>query len=111
MHLDGNNQNFDYFVESHKLEAVSQENDLGVWITDNLKPSMQCQYAYSKASRALGLIGRTISFKSKDVLIRLYKTLVRSYLEYCVSDWSHIMLKTDHYLSVSNTDVQEWFRD
>jgi len=69
MHLGGNNQKFDYFMGSHKLEAVSQEKDLGVWITDNLKPSTQCQYAYSEASRALGLIGRTISFESKDVLI------------------------------------------
>ena len=65
---------------------------MGVWITDNLKPSMQCQCAYSKASRALGLIGRTISFKSKDVLIRLYKTL-RPHLEYCVSAWSPYCVK------------------
>jgi len=62
-------------------------------ITDNLKPSMQCQYAYSEASRALGLIGRTISFKSKDVLIRSYKTLVRPHLEYCVSAWSPYHVK------------------
>jgi len=61
---------------------------LGVWIIDNLKLSIQCHNAYFKASRALSLIGRTISFKSKDVLIRLYKTLVRPHLEYCVSAWS-----------------------
>jgi len=54
---------------------------------------MQCQYAYSKASRALGLIGRTISFKTKDVLIRLYKTFVRPHLEYCVSAWSPYYVK------------------
>ena len=54
---------------------------------------MQRQYAYSKASRALGLIGRTISFRSKDVLIRLYKTLVRPHLEYCVSAWSPYYVK------------------
>jgi len=57
-------------------------------ITDNLKPTRQCQQAYSKASKALRLIGRTISFKSKDVLLRLYKTLVRPHLEYCSSAWS-----------------------
>ena len=44
-HLGGNSQKFVYFIGSHKLEAVSQEKDVGVWITDNLKPSMQCQYA------------------------------------------------------------------
>ena len=64
MHLGRNNLKFDYFMGSHKLKTVSQEKDLGVWITDNLKPSMQCQYAYSKASRALGLIGRTTVYHS-----------------------------------------------
>ena len=93
MHLGGNNQKFYYFMGSQKLEAVSQEKDLGVWITDNLKLSIQCHNAYSKASRALSLIGRTISFKSKDVLIRLYKTLVRPHLEYCVSACSPYYVK------------------
>ena len=61
---------------------------VGIFITDNLKPTRQCKQAYSKASKALGLIGRTISFKSKDVLLRLYKTLVRPHLEYCSTAWS-----------------------
>jgi len=34
VHLGGNNQKFDYFMGSRKLEAVSQEKDLGVWITN-----------------------------------------------------------------------------
>ena len=35
---------------------VSAEKDLGVYITDDLKTARQCQEAYSKASKALGLI-------------------------------------------------------
>jgi len=61
------NQKFDYFMDNVKLETVMKERDLGVCISETLKPSMQCQQAYSKASKALGLIGRTISYKSKDV--------------------------------------------
>jgi len=53
-----------------------------------LKPARQCQLAYAKASKALGLISRTISFKSASVLLKLYKSLVRPHLEYCVSAWS-----------------------
>jgi len=49
---------------SHKLETVSQQKDVDVWITDNLKPSMQCQYAYSKASKALSVIGSHSSLKT-----------------------------------------------
>ena len=61
---------------------------MGVCISETLKPSMQCQQAYSKASKVLGLIERTILYKSKDFLLRLYKILVRPHLEYSVSAWS-----------------------
>jgi len=68
------------------LEEVSEEKDLGVFISDNLKPAKQCQEAYNKASKALGIIARTISFKDKVILLKLYKSLVRPHLEYSVSD-------------------------
>ena len=34
------------------------------------------------------MIRRTVSYKSRDVLLRLYKSLVRPHLEYCISAWS-----------------------
>ena len=40
----------------------------------------------SKANRVLGMIGRIVVFKK--VMTRLYKSLVRPHLEYCVSVWS-----------------------
>ena len=69
------------------LGAV-RERDLGVRITDDLKASAQCAYACSRANRVLGMIRRTIVYKSPEVLTRLYKSLVRPHLEYCVSAWS-----------------------
>ena len=36
----------------------------------------------------LGMINRTILYKSPSVMLNLYKTLVRPHLEYCVSAWS-----------------------
>jgi len=89
MHLSYRNNHSEYYLGNHRLESVNEEKDLGIYITDNLKPTKQCQQAYYKASRALGLIGRTISYKSKAVLLRLYKTLVRPHVEYCVSAWSY----------------------
>ena len=73
---------------SHTLDEVSEKKDLGVRITNNLKAARQCHLAYTKANRVLGLIARTISYKSYDVLLKLYKTLVHPHLEYCVSTWS-----------------------
>ena len=34
------------------------------------------------------MIKKTISYKKPEIMIRLYKTLVRPHLEYCVSAWS-----------------------
>jgi len=58
----------------------------------NLKPTRQCQLAYAKAGKALGLIARTISYRSVDVLLRLYKSLVRPHLEYSISAWKDKIL-------------------
>jgi len=59
-----------------------------VMISSDLKSSNQCIQACSKASKMLGMIKRIISYKSPDIMVRLYKTLVRPHLEYCVSMWS-----------------------
>ena len=88
MHLGRANNKYEYRMGNHTLEVTTEEKDLGVMISSNLKASRQCQQAYAKASRALGLIHRSISFKSPYVLLRLYKSLVRPHLEYCISAWA-----------------------
>jgi len=66
MHLGKDNKEFDYFMGSHKSEVVDEERDLSVHFVNNLKPSKQCQLAYSKASKLFGMIGRTTSYKDAD---------------------------------------------
>jgi len=44
------------------------------------------------------MIARTISCKSCDVLLRLYKSLVRPNLEYCISAWSPYYKKEKNLL-------------
>ena len=41
-----------------------------------------------KAFGMLGFIGQNIEYRSWDVLLKLYKTLIRPLLEYCVQFWS-----------------------
>ena len=70
------------------LERVTHEKDLGVVIDTGGKQAAQCQAASGKANRVLGCIQRGINYKSKEVVLTLYRNLVRAHLEYCVQFWS-----------------------
>ena len=61
-----------------------EERDLGVIMHRSAKPSRQCVEASKKANSTLGMIRRIIVTRDKDTILRLYKTLVRSQLEYCI---------------------------
>jgi len=88
LHVGGRNGRMAYSMEGRLLEEVAVERDLGVMISEDLKASRNCQAVYSRASRALGMMKRSIVFKTRDVLLPLYKSLVRPLVEYCVPAWS-----------------------
>ena len=71
-----------------QLEQVTSEKDLGVVFSNDLKVAKQCEEAYSTASRILGLIDRTVRFRTPIVLVSLYKSMVRPHLENCSVVWS-----------------------
>ena len=56
----------------------------------NGKASLQCmKVAKNKqTNRVLGMIRRTVASRCKDVILRLYKPLVRLHLEYCIQVWN-----------------------
>jgi len=49
------------------LKKVTAEKDLGVFVSDDLKSSKQCMYAYSRASRMLGIVHRAVNLKSAKI--------------------------------------------
>ena len=53
----------------------------------NIKVGKQCIKAASKGNHILGLISRTFVSRKKEVILSLYKTLVRPHLKYCVQAW------------------------
>jgi hypothetical protein len=84
MHMGRNNQKIEYKLGDDTLRKSEQEKDLGVVIHHSGKVAEQCILAVKRANAMLGMIKRNIEFKSKDVLMRLYKSLVRPRLEYCI---------------------------
>jgi len=48
----------------------------------------------------LRIIKRMISYKMPEIMVRLYKTLVRPHLEYCVNVWSSHCTKDKELLEL-----------
>jgi len=88
MHLGKGNRKYSYNMKGQQLEEVAVEKDLGVHVTSDLKASKQCTQAYNKASQMLGMVGRTIKSRSPDILISIYKSIVRPHLEFCSPAWA-----------------------
>jgi hypothetical protein len=93
MHFGAKNPEVEYNMNNVKLEVISEEKDLGVVISNTFKVSKQCAKAASKGNQILGLIKRTFISKEKNVLLNLYKALVRPHLEYCIQAWRPHLVK------------------
>jgi len=88
MHIGYNNVQAEYVVNGVKLECVSDDKNLGVIVSDDLKSGKQCREAPKEAKRILGIIKRNFTDRSRETIISFFKILVRPYLEYCSTIWS-----------------------
>jgi len=52
-------------MDGNKLETATEEKDLGVMVSDNLKCDKQCDEAVIKANIILGMIKQNFAFNSK----------------------------------------------
>jgi len=78
-----------YFIGNTEIQSIDEERDLRVIVHKSLKVSSQCNKEVKEAYSILGvIINRCFLNKTKDtILVPLYKSLVRSRLEYCVQAW------------------------
>ena len=77
----------EYKMGDAVLGKTTQEKDLGVTFSADMKVSEQCVIAALKGNQILGLIIRTIMYKEKQLIVPLYKATVRPHLEYCIQAW------------------------
>jgi len=76
-----------------RLMETNEERGLGIFITSDLKPSLQCVKAANKVMSVLGMVRR--NFKRLDVegFRVIYKGYIRPHLEYCIQAWSPFLVK------------------
>ena len=87
MHIGLNNPQVEYTMDGLKLEEINEERDLGIIMQDDLKCTKQCAKAVNTANKLLGMIKRNFSNLNQQIVLSLYKTLVRPHLEYCIQAW------------------------
>ena len=84
IHIGQGNMDEEYKMGDAVLGRTTQEKDLGVTFSADMKVSEQCGTAASKGNQILWLIRRTIMYKEKQLIVPLYKAIVRPHLEYCI---------------------------
>ena len=88
MHFGYNNPKAEYTINDQRLASSSSQRDLGIMISDQGTPGLQCALAAKKANQVLGQISRSFTCYKKEIMLNIYKVFVRPHLEYAVPAWA-----------------------
>ena len=88
LHLGRHNPRHKYTMNGIQLEVSEKEKDIGVIISENLKPTTHCEKAARTAMAVLHQILRAFSYRDRTVLPRIYAQYVRPHLEFAVQAWA-----------------------
>ena len=93
MHIGSKNQKMDYCLNNQILQKTELEKDLGVLVSNDLKPSSHVAEVSAKANRVVGIIRKNFEFLDAETVVALHCSLVRPILEYAVQSWCPFLVK------------------
>ena len=82
MHMGHNNMQGNYNMSNQQLPTTDQQRDLGIIITKHLKWQKQTEKGCKTANRVLWFITCNFRYKNNELILPLYKSLVRPHLEH-----------------------------
>jgi hypothetical protein len=82
MHFGHKNPSHLYSLDDRPLNVVSCTKDLGIYVSDQCTFHEHVSYISTKANKMLGLVRHAFVSRNENVLLMLYKTYVRSILEF-----------------------------
>ena len=92
LHLGKNNPGFEYFIgddsDTVQLMPDTSEKDLGVYIDPHLTFELHINETVKKCRSKSAMILRNITYKTSDILVPLFKSVIRPILEYANTVWS-----------------------
>ena len=122
LHIGRKNPCYNYVMNGLNLQETKLEKDLGIYVDNNLTFEGHINEIVNKANRLVGMISRFITHKDKDIMVPLFKTLVRPVLEYGNAVWSPYLIKhinlleniqrrfTKRIIGLSDTDYESRLR-
>ena len=74
----------DFFMNNIMIEFVSSTKFLGVIIDDNLKFNIHINAINKKISKNIGVMYNLRQYVTKNTLVTIYRSIIESYLNYCI---------------------------
>eukprot|EP00061_Rhincodon_typus_P017547 g46281.t1 len=79
MHFGRSNSVANYTINGRNFKSIDIQRDLGIQVHTSLQVATQTDKVVKKA--------HSIEYKSWQVMYKLYKTLVKPHLKYCMQFW------------------------
>ena len=106
LHVGNNNPHNKYYLGDIELPEIEAEKDLGVLITSDWNFNKHINSIVNKANSTSAWILRNVISRSSNVLLKIYQSIIRPHLEYCVQLWSPLPAHGNWGLILSIENVQ-----